>query len=145
MKKSSAILFVFFFLLSQNFSPPQEKPKQEVTVIAVEVPVRVLQKGQVVKDLNKEDFEVFENGIKQNITAFEVVSRRISLAQEIPQEAKAPQKNRIFILIFNIFDYTEPVGEAIDYFFKDIFRPHDQLIILTEDRVLNIEKGQSLV
>jgi hypothetical protein len=144
MKKLSAILFVSFFLLSQNFSAPQEKPKQEVTVIAVEVPVRVLQKGQVVKDLNKEDFEVFENGIKQETTAFEVVSRRISFAQEIPQEIKAPPKNRIFILIFNIFDYTEPVGEAIDYFFQNIFRPHDQLIILTEDRILNIERGNSI-
>jgi hypothetical protein len=144
MKKSSAILFSFFFLLGQNFSLSQEKLKQEVTVIAVEVPVRVLQKGQVVKDLKKEDFEVFENGIKQDITAFEVVSRRISLAQEIPQEINAPPKNRIFILIFNIFDYTEPVGEAIDYFFQNIFRPRDQLIILTEDRILNIEKGQSL-
>jgi len=144
MKKLSAILFVSFFLLSQNLSAPQEKPKQEVTVIAVEVPVRVLQKGRVVKDLNKEDFEVFENGIKQNITAFELVSRRISLAQEIPQEISAPPKNRIFILIFNIFDYNERVGEAIDYFFQNIFRPHDQIVILTEDRILNIEKGESV-
>lgn len=145
MKKSFIIFFFFFLLFSQNFSLSQEKLKQEVTVIAVEVPVRVLHKGQLIKDLNKEDFEIFENGVKQDITAFEVVSRRISLAQEIPQEEiKAPQKNRIFVLIFNIFDYNEAVGEAIDYFFKDIFRPHDRLIILTEDRILNIEKGQSL-
>ena len=145
MKKYVIILFSLFFLLGHNLSLSQEKVKQEVTVMAVEVPVRVLHKGQVVKDLNKEDFEVFENGIKQEITAFEVVSRRISLAQEIPQEEiKALQKNRIFVLILNIFDYNEGVGEAIDYFFKDIFRPHDQLIILTEDRILNIEKGQSL-
>jgi len=49
-----------------------------VTVTAVEVPVRVLYKGQPVKDLTKEDFEIYENGIKQNITVFEAVSRKIA-------------------------------------------------------------------
>ncbi len=145
MKKSFAILFIFFLLFSQNFSFSQEKAKQEVRVIAVEVPVRVLQNGQVVKGLKKEDFELFENRVSQDISTFKAISKRISPAQEIlPERLKAPLKNRIFVLIFNIFDYNEFVGEAIDYFFKDIFRPNDQIVILTEDSILNVEKGQSL-
>ena len=147
MKKISPLFIIFFFLfnLSVGRCFSQEKPRQEVTVTAVEVPVRVLHKGQAVKDLAKEDFEVFENGLKQEITAFEVVSRKISLTEEVSEEAlKAQPKKRIFILIFNIFDYTEAVGEAIDYFFQNIFHPRDQLLILTEDRILNIETGDSL-
>ncbi len=65
------IVFLFFlFNLNINSVPGQEKLQEEVTVTALEVPVRVIHKGQVVKDLTKEDFEIFENGVKQEITAF---------------------------------------------------------------------------
>ena len=137
-----SIVFLFFFLNSNLISvPEQEKPQEEVTVIAVEVPVRVLHKGQVVRDLKKEDFEVHENGVKQEITAFEVVSRKISIPQE---ERKTHQKKRLFILIFNIFDYNEAVGEGIDHFFQNVFQQGDQFLILTEGRMLDIKKGKKL-
>jgi len=77
------IALLFFFLnLNLNSVQEQEKPREAVTVTAVEVPVRVLHKGQVVRNLKKEDFEVYENGVKQEITAFEVISRKISIPQE---------------------------------------------------------------
>jgi hypothetical protein len=127
-----------------NFNPAQEqqRPEEQVTVIAVEVPVRVLQKGQVVKNLTKEDFEIFANGIKQEITGFEVRSRTIS--KDLSQvEMKTKQNKRLFLLIFNIFDYADTVGEAIDHFFEQFFSPGDQLIILTENRIFNIERGKN--
>ncbi len=140
-----AVLFFLFSNLSFNLVQEQKKPQEEVTVIAVEVPVRVIHKGQVVKNLIKKDFEIYENGTKQEITAFEVVSKRISIPKEIPpEELKIKPKKRIFFLIFNIFDYNKNVGEGIDYFFKNFFRHGDQLIILTEDRLINIEIGKSL-
>jgi len=110
-------------------------------VTAVEVPVRVLHKGQVVRNLKKEDFEVYENGVKQEITAFEVISRKISIPQE---ERKIHQKKRLFILIFNIFDYNEAVGEGIDYFFQNVFQEGDRFLILTEGRMLDIEREKKL-
>ncbi|HDZ25542.1 MAG TPA: hypothetical protein ENH65_03405, partial [Candidatus Aminicenantes bacterium] len=103
------IALLFFFLnLNLNSVPEQEKLQEAVTVTAVEVPVRIFHKGQVVRNLKKEDFEVYENGVKQEITAFEIISRKISIPQE---ERKTHQKKRLFILIFNIFDYNEAVGE----------------------------------
>jgi VWFA-related protein len=147
MKRAFSTILAFFLLinLSQTALRPQEKPKQEVTVTAVEVPVRVLRKGEPVKNLTKEDFEVYENGVKQEITAFQVISRQISLEKGIlSEELKITPKPRLFILIFNVFDYTNAVGEGIDYFFQNVFRPQDRLIILTEDRVLNIEHDKDL-
>ncbi len=136
------IALLFFFLnLNLNSVPEQEKPREEVTVTAVEVPVRVLHKGQIVRNLKKEDFEVYENGVKQEITAFEVISRKISIPQE---ERKIHQKKRLFILIFNIFDYNEAVGEGIDYFFQNVFQEGDRFLILTEGRLLDIERGKKL-
>jgi len=147
MKKLLPFIALFFFFLNSSFNlvPGQEKPQEEVTVIAVEVPVRVIHKGQIVKNLTKEDFEIYENGIRQEITAFEIHSRKISIPKEIsPEEMKIRPKKRLFILIFNIFDYNEALGEGIDYFFENFFRQGDQLIILTEDRMLNIEIGKGL-
>ena len=136
------IVLLFFFLnLNLNSVQEQEKPREAVTVTAVEVPVRVLHKGQVVRNLKKEDFEVYENGVKQEITAFEVISRKISIPQE---ERKTHQKKRLFILIFNIFDYNEAVGKGIDYFFQNVFQEGDQFLILTEGRMLDIERGKKL-
>lgn len=134
---SPVCLFLLIFLSA--FS--QERPQEKVTVTAVEVPVRVLQKGQVVRDLIRENFEIYENGIKQEITGFEVISRKISSQEKTltPRSQK-----RIFILIFNVFDYNDAVGEGIDYFFTNFFRPGDQILIVTENTMLNLGKGNNL-
>jgi hypothetical protein len=147
MKRMIFFIVPLFLVLGLELGPgqSQEKARQEVTVTAVEVPVRVLLKGETIKDLTKDDFEVYENKIKQEITAFEVISRQISFENGLPPaEMKVPPKPRLFILIFNIFDYTNAVGEGIDYFFQNVFRPKDRLIILTEDRLLNIEKDENM-
>lgn len=142
---SSIILLTFILNVGHSLLHGQERPQEEVTVIAVEVPVRVFYKGRFVKDLTKDDFEIYDNGIKQDITAFEVISRKIARPQDKPEQArKIPPRTRLFILIFNIYDYNDVVGEAIDYFFKNVFRSGDWILILTEDSLLNIEIGKDL-
>jgi hypothetical protein len=123
---------------------PQEKLNQEVTVTAIEVPVRVFLKNQIVKGLTKEDFEIYENGAKQEISGFEIVSRRISGGAEPTAVETGIPRPRLFILIFDIFDYTDALGEAIDYFFQNIYKPKDQLVIVTESRLIDIEKSRSI-
>jgi hypothetical protein len=136
------IVISFFFLnINSNSVLGQEKLQEKVTVTAVEVPIRVVHKGQIVRDLKKEDFEVYENGVKQEITAFEAISRKISVPQE---ERTAQQKKRLFVLIFNIFDYNEGVGKGIDYFFQNVFQEGDKFVVLTEGRLLDIERGKKL-
>ncbi len=121
------------------FWTPQEDTQEEVTVTAVEVPVRVLAKGEAVRGLGKDDFEVYENGVKQEITHFEIISKRISPqeAAAAPAQERQPRK-RLFLLIFNIFDYNDGVGEAIDLFFRDVLQPGDQVTAITEDMVLSL-------
>jgi hypothetical protein len=123
----------------------QDKPRESVTVTAVEVPVRVFDKNGFVSGLNKEDFEIFENGVRQDITGFESVSRAIMPASvALPEAIPRAPKPRNFLLIFNVFDYTDQVGEAIDYFFENIFGPDDRLVIIVEDKFFNIETGAGI-
>jgi hypothetical protein len=147
-KKIWPVVFGAFFLLTLHsflLLPNQEQKttQEEVTVVAVEVPVRVLQKGQFVRNLTKEDFELYENGVLQPITGFEVRSRRISVPVDAPaEELKIQPEKRLFLLIFNIFDYQDYVGEAVDYFFANTFRKGDQLIIVTEGNLFPIDTGR---
>lgn len=140
---SFSIIFFSAFALYQSLAQEQKSLQEEVTVIAVEVPVRVLYRGQIEKGLTKENFEIYANGILQEITGFEVRSRRISTPIELSEEEfQISPKKRIFFLIFNIFDYTQSVGEAIDYFFENIFREGDYIVVLTEGRLFEIEAGK---
>lgn len=145
MNKRIPILVSFSFIalltVGAVFVLSQDRTKQEVSVTAVEVPVRVLVKGEPVKGLTKDDFEVFENGIRQTVTSCDIVARKITLDKTVDAEAlKIPPKPRLFLLIFNIFDYNQTVGEGIDYFFQTVYRPKDQLLLVTEDKVINVEK-----
>jgi len=69
INKNPLYLFLplFIFILIMHFKPTQIQGKQqeEVTVIAVEVPVRILQKGQFVKGLTKKDLELYQSIIKR--------------------------------------------------------------------------------
>jgi hypothetical protein len=118
----------------------QDKPRESVTVTAVEVPVRVFDKSGYISGLTKEDFEVFEDGVKQVLTGFESVSRALSpVAVALPEAIPQAPRKRNFLLIFNVFDYTPQIGEAIDYFFKDIYRGGDRLIIIVEDKFFDMD------
>lgn len=139
------LLILCIFIVIAPFSVAQERPQEEVTVTVIEVPVRVQLKGETVRNLTREDFEVFENGKKQAITQFEVISRKIARpSSEIPVSAAEGARipSRLFLLIFNIFDYNKAVGEVIDHFFREYFREGDQIIILIENRILDIERGK---
>jgi hypothetical protein len=139
------IWLLAFHVLIPFPSPAENIAQEEVTVVAVEVPVRVLQKGKFVKNLTKEDFEIYENGVLQPITGFDVRSRRISVPVDISEEElKIQPEKRFFLLIFNIFDYQAYVGEAIDYFFANTFRKGDRITIMTEGNLFPVDTGKGM-
>lgn len=139
-KHYSAIPVAFLgCILALSVLSGQDKPQESVTVTAVEIPVRVFDGNGFVPGLTKDDFEVYENGIRQDISGFEAVSRSIlpssvTLPEPIP---KLPRR-RNFVLIFNVSDYTDQIGDAIDFFFKDIFHPGDRLIVALAGKAYQI-------
>ncbi len=67
-------LFVYTFLLT-GFT--QEKDmREDIVVLNVEVPVRVMYKGKLVDNLKKSDFRLFENGKEQEINGFYLVRKK---------------------------------------------------------------------
>ncbi len=149
MNKTGSLVLVLFILFAfialsglTGPLPAQDKPGEAVTVTVVEVPVRVLEARQFLRGLNKSDFEIFENGARQEITGFEEISRTIaSDLKALPGPASGAPPRRSFILIFNIFSFTDQVGEAIDYFFREVYKPGDRVMAMMEDRVLDVQVG----
>ncbi len=119
----------------------QEKLQEKVLVKAFPIYGRVYKKGELIKDLRKEDFEVYENEVKKEINGFKFISRKISSR---PLEAEKEHVGRLFILIFNIFDYFKEVAERIDYFFENIYRKDDIILIVVENRILHIGEDKDV-
>jgi len=142
--KFHPLYIVVPLLLFLVFVPLYLCPQQlheEVTVTAFEVPIRVLYKGNPVKNLSIDDFTILEKGIPQKITGLDVISRKIDVPFSYP-DSVIPDK-RVFVLIFNVFDYFEEVGRAIDDFFANYYRQGDQYIILTENKLFDMGNGEN--
>ncbi len=92
---------------------PQEKSavREEARVVLVEVPVNVIDReGRPVEGLTAADFEVFDDGKKQEITGFEVLDQRRPVLAPAPGEPPIhPAARRHFLLLFDL-SFGSPKG-----------------------------------
>ena len=101
MKKIIAsLIFIFLCALTSSSQTPTPTPAEDndvvkisTTLIQVDVSVTD-KKGNVIKDLRAEDFEIYENGKKQEITNFSFVAA----GSESNQIAVKPKTNDKFAL-----------------------------------------------
>ncbi len=103
-----------------------------VSVVNVEVIARVQRKGQPVGGLQKSDFVLAENGKKVEINGFREVRRRISqppVSEEKATPAARSLPGRLFVLCFWLKDRQAEYKEALDHFFREVFRPGDHVIL----------------
>ncbi len=134
--KKNIFLFTFLFLALTLFSQVEERG---VTVTNVVVPVRVLDGNRLVDNLTIEDFELYEDGKLQKIEALYLVQETDVERKETIKEFNPPL-SRHFDLLFQTIDYNPRLGEAIDYFFNNVFRPEDTLTIMTPEDNYNLSR-----
>ncbi len=118
-----ASAFFCFLLFSQEIT-------HDVKVVNIEVPVRVFKGNEFVDDLILEDFEVYEDGILQELSAVYLI-RKKSVERKEEKRKFTPETSRNFVLLFMITDYLPRVGEAIDFFFENVILPGDGLTVMT--------------
>jgi tetratricopeptide (TPR) repeat protein len=128
------ILILAMLVLSQQI-------KEEAVVINIEVPVRVFKGNKFVDNLTIADFEIYEDGKPQKIEAVYLVRER-QVQKQQGEEAFTPETNkRHFILVFEMMAYSPKVGEAVDYFLRNVIAPGDSLYISTPIRGYNFGPG----
>jgi VWFA-related protein len=139
----------FIVLLGIGSQIPQPL-QHDVTVINIEVPVRVFDGDRFVDNLTMNDFEVFENGVAQKVEAAYLIQKTkvlnnvtISNGPPIPVPIPKPDesiKKRRFVLIFEMDDYLAQMGKAIDMFFTDVLSEDDTVQIVAPDSIWAISK-----
>jgi len=127
MKIKIMVLVIFVFSVVSVF--PQQIAEESL-VINIEVPVRVYKDNNFIDNLTIDDFKVYENGKAQNIQAVYLVNER-NVARKEERKRFSPNTNRNFYLFFEISEYDPRIGEAVDYFLKNVIYPGDVLVVVT--------------
>jgi VWFA-related protein len=90
-------------------TPPTPPAYVDVTeVAAVEIPVQVLLDGKPVRGLTADDFTVYQEKAKQDVTGFDVVDLYAApAAATAPQPSVVEPARRHFLLLFDL-SFSEP-------------------------------------
>ena len=126
-------------LLLFGFMPgvrAQEIVKEKVSVVNVEVPVRVFLDGVPLAGLGREDFRLSEGKVPQRINGFTVRRKRMSV-QNIelrPEAAAAP--SRYFVLVFRLLEYNDAMRKGVRHVFERLLREQDRVLVMVNERTL---------
>lgn len=113
--------------------------QHEAVAINIEVPVRVFKGDAFIDNLSLDDFELYEDGLRQELLAVYLIEKTAVQREQVSpilskpqiQTLREPETKRQFILVFEVQDWLPKLGESIDYFFKDVIAPNDSLITIT--------------
>ncbi len=94
---------------------PFDSFDDEIAVLEVEVPVRVLRRGEPVRGLEQKDFEVYSKGKRLEVIGFEAVDLSVTapIASDLANSNRAevaPQPEQVFPErhLLALFDVTQP-------------------------------------
>jgi VWFA-related protein len=115
-------------LLGLTFSG--QELQHVVSVVNIEIPVRVFKGDVFVDSLTIDDFEVLEDGKPQKIEAVYLV-KKTDIKRAEGQKGLAPKVSREFVLFFEMMEYLPELDIALDHFFNQVILPGDDLIVIT--------------
>ena len=130
-------LFLFISFCFIAFTKIEKKIREDVIVVNIEIPVRVMFHGKPVDNLKKSDFRLFENGKEQKINGFYMVRKKIKGQRfDLSSDISKVYKPRYFVLAFRIYSVTKSLTDSLKYFIKKILRPDDRLLVFINDKTL---------
>ena len=144
MKRPAVVFGIFIICLISN----TQEIQHEAVAINIEVPVRVYQGETFIDSLTLDDFELYEDGVLQDIDAVYFVEKtgiereetRPGIEKNIPKIVPQVQ-SRYFVLLFDILTYMPRVEQALDIFFDTVLLPSDRLMIVTSMNVYNLKEN----
>ncbi|HNX98108.1 MAG TPA: hypothetical protein PKK12_10545, partial [Candidatus Aminicenantes bacterium] len=144
--RRAALLALFAFLVLSGPSLPgstqeQEKLREDVLVVNQEVVARVLEGGRPVGGLRKDDFTLRVDGRETGINGFWEVRHRMKPSGEKPV-AGTVRPGRLFVLVFWLYEPEVPWAEALDYFFRETWRPGDRVVLAFGTEQLEINRPE---
>ncbi|MFH2108706.1 MAG: hypothetical protein ABII93_08570 [Chrysiogenia bacterium] len=141
--KNASLAFLFCLAALSPLAGQSEEPiKEAVSVVNVEVPVRVFANGQSVSGLGKDDFEISEDGKAQRINGFYFFHKKINSSPAAAEGSSPaqPPAGRYFVLIFRTYSSNEELEKGLLYLFDKVLRPQDQIFVMANNRTLMFEQ-----
>lgn len=117
----------------------QQELQHAVSVINIEVPVRVYKGNAFVDNLGIDDIEVYEDGKPQRVEAVYLIRKTDIAKKEEKERIYAPDVSRRFVLVFELHEYLPKVGKALDEFFDQVIVPGDHLHVVTPVKTYNFK------
>jgi len=138
MKYSTSFFMVYFCFFSFVIFSQGKIIREDMVVINVEVPVRVMHKGNPVDNLKKSDFRLFENGKELSINGFNIVRKKIS-SQSIGLDSERKQfyEPRLFSLVFSLVQYNRDLEDGLIHIFDKVLKKSDKLLILINNKMFS--------
>jgi len=148
MRSSSCLLLLLLALPSsaapQTPTVPHAAESVEVSIVNVDAVV-VDKQGHRVQGLRRDDFDIFENGIRQPITNFaeysstpakqsEVAGVKAAAAAPVPPP---PQRRSIILFVerFQLPSFrSDPVFDALKKLLHESVRPGDRVMVVSWNR-----------
>jgi hypothetical protein len=139
------------FIWAQNDETGRKKSAPDlndhVEVVNIEMLARVQKNGQPAGGLQKSDFILEENGHPVEINGFREERRRIRPAPVAgnPVGTVGAPPSRLFVLYFWLWEPNAPYPEALDLFFKEIYRPTDRIFLVHDRGMCEIDSPEKVV
>jgi len=152
MRSSSCLLLLLLALPSfaapQTSAVPHAAESVEVSIVNVDAVV-VDKQGNRVQSLRRDDFEIFENGVRQAITNFAEYSsappaqQTATVSAQIPAaaapQAPPPQQRSIVVFVerFQLPAFrSDPMFAAMKKLLHDSVRPGDRVMVVSWNQSL---------
>jgi hypothetical protein len=112
---------------------PAQDLQHEVSVINIEVPVRVYKGSRFVNSLSLDDFEIYEDGKLQRIEAAYLIGKtEVKKSEGRSAPALKPKvESRHFVLFFEMDEYLYEVNKVLEEFIGSVIQPSDTAWIVT--------------
>ena len=134
MKKHSIILTI----LVLGLGLVAQEIQYDAISINIEIPVRVYKGNNFVDNLAINDFEIYEDGILQDIEALYFI-KNTKIQNKEEKQTFMPDTSRSFYLFFEVVEYSPKLTRALDYFFQNVLDPSDNLTIVTPMKVYKLK------
>jgi VWFA-related protein len=134
MKKGTFIIGILIIILFLSGQEIQE----EAMAINIEVPVRVFKGDTFIDNLTIDDFEIYEDGVLQDIEAVYYI-KKTNIERHEEKKKFAPKTQRHFFLFFEIEDYAKRLKDGMNYFFENVLIPSDNLTIVSPRKMYRFE------
>jgi VWFA-related protein len=138
-KRSILVSLLIIGLLPYCLTLLSQEIQHDVSVINIEVPVRVFKGDAFVDNLTIGEFDVYEDGKLQKIEAVYLIKKTNIQKREETKTKFSPEVSRHFVLAFELNEYLPKIEEALNYFFDNIIVPGDTLNVVTPVKTYNFK------